>query len=132
MVDMDETTGQKLLAWCDHMDAGGLDRPIAALPFKLMSCNDDEEADMVGLLFAIVAVEGPEKGREGIRARLAGEGPVEVESLDEDAVGRCVVLAHLLSMWSHNLIYPQEPHMTLRKAFVETKDVWKEPVDDDD
>lgn len=125
-----EAAGAKLLEWCDYLDGGGLDRPIDAIPFELMRCHDDVAADLVGILLAIVAVDGAEKGREVIDSRLAGTGSVEVEELDEETVARNVVLAHLLSLWSEEMVHPQEPHMTLRKALMTEEGFWK-PTDDD-
>ena len=132
MDDIDGATGVKLLEWCNYLDDGGLDRPIDAIPFELMRCHDDDATDLVGILLAIAAVDGPEKGREVIDARLAGAGPVEVGDLDEEMVSRNVVLAHLLSLWSEEMVYPQEPHTTLRKALVTDEGFWKPANDDPD
>jgi len=126
-----EDLGAKLLDWCDYLDAGGLDRPIDAIPFDLMRCHDDAVAEHAALVLAVASVAGADTARAVVESFVSGGGPTDVDGdLDESSVAGAVVLASLLSLWAEGMAAPTEPAMTLRKALVTQDGAW-EVADDD-
>lgn len=120
----------RLLAWCDYVGEGGLDRPMDAIPFDLMRIDGERsgsqggQGDMVGLLLAIVSVSNVATGRRAVAA-VCGGPAVELElELDDKATADAVVLAHLFSMWAKGTATPLSPHLTLRKALVTGEGGW--------
>lgn len=120
---------ERLLAWCDYMGGGGLDRPVDAIPFDLMRIDGEVDGsqgghgDTVGLLLAIVSASDIATGRQMVAAICDDGPPVDIE-LGDKAVADAVVLAHLFSMWAKGVATPASPHLTLRKSLVTGEGGW--------
>jgi len=131
----------KVEAWLAYLQDGGLDRPIAAVPFELLDQRGarPEVVEFLGWLVVLAVMAGPERASElvgrflcdpesicpGDPAKLANS-PEEAECLRnvDDMLCNAAASMMLMGMWHDGRARPDRPGWTLRKLVLERGEKW--------
>ena len=143
--DNDETT--KLRAWTRYLTEGGLDRPVDAIPFSLISTEDSLElTELLGGVLTLAVISGPDRAAEAVEGFLGS--PNYAEDVEEDfnqvmdslplsealerleatdeMLTNSTAFVGLLALWFSGEARPIQPGHTLRKMILEPdKSQWE-------